>query len=154
MKKASQTPGGLERTPGSLSLRRTRDGRSADLAASFILISPSATAQEQTGDRVCLRGRACSGVEVPLTGQFGGSSRTNPAEHEPTAVASGSDGFGWNNTGIGAGFLLGAVLLGLASLRRTGGTIGRSLTRRSECHHRRGRCRRPLRVDGLPSALP
>ena len=36
---------------------------------------------------------------------------------KPTArVTSGSDGFGWNNAGIGAGLVLGAVLLGLASL--------------------------------------
>jgi len=31
-------------------------------------------------------------------------------------VTSGSDGFGWNNAGIGVGLILGAVLLGLASL--------------------------------------
>jgi hypothetical protein len=31
-------------------------------------------------------------------------------------VTSGSDGFDWNNAGFGAAFVLGAVLLGLASL--------------------------------------
>ena len=36
---------------------------------------------------------------------------------KPTArVTSGSDGFDWNNTGIGVGLIVGFVLLGLASL--------------------------------------
>jgi hypothetical protein len=36
---------------------------------------------------------------------------------KPTArVTSSSDGFDWNNTGIGAGLIVGFVLLGLASL--------------------------------------
>jgi len=36
---------------------------------------------------------------------------------KPTARAtSGSDGFDWNNAGLGVGLILGAVLLGLASL--------------------------------------
>ena len=34
----------------------------------------------------------------------------------PTPVVSGDDGFGWNNAGIGAAFVLGAMLLGAASL--------------------------------------
>jgi len=36
---------------------------------------------------------------------------------KPTARAtSGSDGFDWNNAGLGVGLILGAVLLGLASV--------------------------------------
>ena len=36
---------------------------------------------------------------------------------KPTArVTSGSDGFDWNNSGIGVGLIVGFVLLGLASL--------------------------------------
>ena len=34
----------------------------------------------------------------------------------PTAVVSSDDGFDWNNAGIGASFVLGAMLLGFASL--------------------------------------
>jgi hypothetical protein len=34
----------------------------------------------------------------------------------PTPVVSSDDGFGWNNAGIGAVFVLGAMLLGVASL--------------------------------------
>ena len=34
----------------------------------------------------------------------------------PTPVVSSDDGFGWNNAGIGAAFVLGAMLLGVASL--------------------------------------
>lgn len=34
----------------------------------------------------------------------------------PTIVASGSDGFDWNDAGIGAAFVFGAVFLGAASL--------------------------------------
>ena len=34
----------------------------------------------------------------------------------PTPVVSSDDGFGWNNAGIGAAFVLGAMLLGAASL--------------------------------------
>ena len=34
----------------------------------------------------------------------------------PTAVVSSDDGFDWNNAGIGAAFVLGAMLLGFASL--------------------------------------
>jgi hypothetical protein len=34
----------------------------------------------------------------------------------PTPVVSSDDGFDWNNAGIGAAFVLGAMLLGVASL--------------------------------------
>jgi hypothetical protein len=34
----------------------------------------------------------------------------------PTLVVSSDDGFDWNNAGIGAAFVLGAMLLGVASL--------------------------------------
>jgi type II secretory pathway pseudopilin PulG len=34
----------------------------------------------------------------------------------PTPVVSSDDGFEWNNAGIGAAFVLGAMLLGVASL--------------------------------------
>jgi hypothetical protein len=34
----------------------------------------------------------------------------------PTPVVSSDDGFGWNNAGIGAAFVLGAMLLGVASV--------------------------------------
>jgi hypothetical protein len=38
------------------------------------------------------------------------------ATSKPTPVVSSDDGFDWNNAGIGAAFVLGAMLLGVASL--------------------------------------
>jgi hypothetical protein len=87
-------------TPGSTWLPAPAQQAQAVPSHSTVLVRPSVAAQQAI-----------------IRGKLDELRGLGAVPSKPTApVTSGSDGFDWNNAGLGAAFVFGALLLGVASL--------------------------------------